>query len=358
VTGGERVTNPSESESAAQSERLVELLCRHLRDSGQYVYSLETTVKDPKLDPVEDFLVNRKAGHCEYFASALALMLRSVGVPSRLVTGFKGGTVNTISGAYEVEQRHAHVWVEALVGGDRWITVDPTPAAREVSVASFAAPVKTVHELASVVNATWSQLMNMSINEQQTSFYVPVRDAVQNWWSPKNGERPFLAKLYYGIIDFATDPTQWFTLKGIGAATVTGAIFAAIALLIRLRRRMWTRFIGLWKGQRSAREIRIAFYVRFEELCRQLGLVRSSHQTQREFAGSVRNRIQEVVASADGLPEVPPRLVEFFYRVRFGDEALSPAVVEQLDRDLNSLEGAIRDPRRKGSGVHPNGTRV
>jgi protein-glutamine gamma-glutamyltransferase len=358
VTHGEQIVgDPTDPSSAEQAKRLVDVVCHYLRDSGEYVYSLDTSVKDPKLDPVEDFLINRKAGHCEYFASALALMLRSVNVPTRMVSGFKGGTVNTISGAYEVEQRHAHVWVEALIGGRRWLTVDPTPAAREVSVASFAAPVKSVHELASVVNTTWSQLMNMSINEQQNSFYVPVRDAIANWWTPKSGPRPFLARLYYGIIDFATDPTQWFTVKGIVAASLTGATFAAIGLLLRLRRRIWKRLTGLVKRRRSAREIRIAFYERFEALCRQLGLIRSSHQTQREFAGSVGPRIREVVASADGLPDLPPRLVEFFYRVRFGDEELAPAVVEQLDRDLTSLEGAIRDPHRRGSGDHPNGTR-
>jgi hypothetical protein len=358
VTGGERITgDPSNRASAEKAHRLVDLLCAHLRDTGEYVYSLDTSSKDPKLDPVEDFLLNRKAGHCEYFASALALMLRAVNVPSRLVSGFKGGTVNAISGAYEVEQRHAHVWVEALLGGDRWLTVDPTPPARAASVASFAAPVKSVHELASVVNSTWSQLMNMSINDQQTSFYVPIRDAIQNWWTPKSGAPPFLAKLYYGVIDFATDPTQWFTVKGILAASVTGALFTALTLLIRMRSRIWKRVIGLWKRQSSAREIRIAFYERFEALCRQLGLVRSSHQTQREFAGSVGARIREVVVSSDGLPDLPPRLVDFFYRVRFGDEDLSPAVVEQLYRDLTSLEGALRDPRRRGSGDRPNGAR-
>jgi hypothetical protein len=357
VTGGERISSdPSDPHAAEKERRLVDLLCHHLRDTGEYVYSLDTSAKNPKLDPVEDFVLNRKAGHCEYFASALVLMVRAVGVPARMVSGFKGGTVNTISGAYEVEQRHAHVWVEALIGGDRWLTVDPTPAARDVSVASFAAPVKTVHELASVVDTTWSQLMNMSINEQQNSFYVPIRDAVQNWWNPGKGERPFLARLYYGVIDFATDPTQWFTLKGIIAATVTGTIFATIGLAIRLRKRMWQRFLALWKRQRSARDIRIAFYERFETICRLLGLVRSSHQTQREFAGSVGTRIREVVASADGLPDVPPRLVELFYRVRFGDEDLAPALVEQLDRDLTSLEGAIRDPRRRGAGDRPNGS--
>jgi hypothetical protein len=354
VDSNDPASDPSDPASAPKALRIVDKICRHLRDSGQYVYSLDTKVKDPKRDPVEDFLVNTKAGHCEYFGSALALMLRSVGVPTRMVSGFKGGTVNAISGAFEVEQRHAHVWVEVLIGGERWLTVDPTPAGRDASVASFAAPVKTVHELASVVDTTWSQLMNMSINEQQNSFYVPIRDAIQNWWSGHDGKRPFLARLYYGIIDFATDPTQWFTVKGIIAATVTGMIFAGIGLLIRTRKRIWKSFIGIWKRRRSARGIRIAFYERFEAICRQLGLVRSSDQTQREFAGTVGARIREVVASADGLPDVPPRLVEFFYRVRFGDEDLASAVIEQLDRDLTSLEGAIRDPQRRAVGDRPN----
>ena len=56
---------------------------------------------DPKLDPVEDFLVNRKAGHCEYFASALALLLRSVDIRSRVVNGFKGGDWNELTEALQ-----------------------------------------------------------------------------------------------------------------------------------------------------------------------------------------------------------------------------------------------------------------
>ena len=282
VTGNEQVTESlNDAQAAELARRLIARLSSFLRDSGQYAYSLDTSPRDPKVDPLEDFLVNRKTGHCEYFASALALMLRSVGVPTRLVSGFKGGTINAISGAYEVEQRHAHVWVEALVEPDRWMTIDPTPAARDVSVASFAAPVKTVHELASVVDATWSQLMNMNINEQQTSLYVPIRDAVQNWWNPKSGERPLLALLYYGLIDFATDPTQWFTLKGIAVAVSLGAIITVLTLLFRMRKRIWRWFLSLWKPRKTAREIRVAFYERFEALCRQLGLVRPSHETQR-----------------------------------------------------------------------------
>ena len=160
------------------SRRYVETLTRYLRDSGEFRYSLDTSIHDPKLDPVEDFVINRKSGHCEYFASALALMLRCVGVPTRLVSGFKGGNVNAISGAFEVEQRHAHVWVEAFIeernGYGSWMTVDPTPASRDASVQSFASRIGAAHDLASVVSSTWSRLINIDYDSQESSFYDPI----------------------------------------------------------------------------------------------------------------------------------------------------------------------------------------
>jgi hypothetical protein len=307
---------------------------------------------DPTLDPVEDFLFNRQAGHCEYFASTLALMLRAVDVPARVVCGFKGGSVNAISGVFEVEQRHAHAWVEAYLGDSghsgegRWITVDPTPASRETSVQSFAPRIRTAHELASVVSSTWSRLVNMDINAQQSAFYTPIVDAVVNWWRPRGTERPFLARLWIAIVAFVSDPTQWFTLEGLAIATVIGGGTAGIVLLLRNRRRIRQairRFLG---SRRGSREIRIAFYERFERLCAQLGLVRAPAQTQREFARTVGPRIEQIVVSSNGLAEFPPRLVEVFYRARFREEDLSPSTIAELDRGLASLEHAVRNPRR------------
>jgi len=340
----------------ALHRRYVDILTRYLRDSGEYRYSLDSSIHDSKIDPVEDFVVNRKAGHCEYFASALALMLRSVGVPSRLVSGFKGGTVNAISGTYEVEQRYAHVWVEAFIEGNkdeedkvvgRWMIADPTPAARDASVETFASRIRTAHELASVVSSTWSRLISIDIDAQRTAFYVPLVSYAYNWWYPRSGTRPFLALLIAGIVDFATDPTQWFTATGLVVATLFAVVLTGIVLLVRIRHRLWQRLRGLWRPRSTERRIRIAFYERFENVCRQLGLVRPGSQTQREFAATVGPRIRQVVQSADGLPDLPPRLVEFFYRARFGEEDLSSPVIDELNRDLTALELALRKPRRR-----------
>ncbi len=300
---------------------------------------------------MEDFVFNRKAGHCEYFASALALMLRAVNVPTRIVSGFKGGNVNAISGAFEVEQRHAHVWVEAFIEGEEglgyWMIVDPTPAARDASVASFASRIGAAHDLASVVSSTWSRLISIDINAQESSLYVPLQSAFRNWWNPPGGSRPFVALLVAQIVDFMTDPSQWFTVTGLLVAASIAVVSAGLLYVVRHRRDMWRWFTSLWRPKQTDRQIRIAFYERFEALCRQLGLVRPRFQTQREFASTVGPRIRELVQSPDWLPELPPRLVEFFYRARFGEEELASPDIDQLNRDMTALEEALKKSRRR-----------
>lgn len=76
-------------------------------------------------DPLADFLFARRAGHCEHFATALAVMLRTRGIPSRVVGGFYGG--ERIGENYVVRGGDAHAWVEAWVDGEGWVSLDPTP---------------------------------------------------------------------------------------------------------------------------------------------------------------------------------------------------------------------------------------
>lgn len=92
----------------------------------QYRYTLQLPAA-PQRDPVAYFLFERKAGHCEYFASSMALMLRTVAIPARVVNGFRGGEFNTVTGSYIIRARDAHSWVEAYFPGYGWIAFDPTP---------------------------------------------------------------------------------------------------------------------------------------------------------------------------------------------------------------------------------------
>ncbi len=99
---------------------------------GEFEYSLENPTSDrvaAGADPVEGFLFDTQAGHCEYFATALVLLLREVDVPARIVNGYYGAHYNSMGDYYAVRQADAHSWVEVHFGELGWVTVDPTPAA-------------------------------------------------------------------------------------------------------------------------------------------------------------------------------------------------------------------------------------
>ena len=109
--------------TAAQRARRLE---SHLIDN--YTYTLDFVGRSPD-NPIEDFLFRYRSGQCEYFASSMVLMLRSQGIPARLVTGFLGGEYNPFEGYYIVRDNNAHAWVEAYLAGAGWRIFDPTPPA-------------------------------------------------------------------------------------------------------------------------------------------------------------------------------------------------------------------------------------
>jgi transglutaminase-like putative cysteine protease len=92
-----------------------------------YRYTLATAFEPPPADPVNYFLFERKEGHCEYFASAMVLMLRSVGIPARFATGYPATQKNPITGYFEVRRFDGHAWVEAYLDGVGWTLFEPTP---------------------------------------------------------------------------------------------------------------------------------------------------------------------------------------------------------------------------------------
>ena len=96
----------------------------------RFTYTLELTGK-PGDEPLAHFLFETHAGHCEYFASAMTIMLRTLGIPAREVNGFLPGEFNDLAGDYIVRASDAHSWVEAYFPGSGWVTFDPTPAADE-----------------------------------------------------------------------------------------------------------------------------------------------------------------------------------------------------------------------------------
>lgn len=99
-------------------------MAAHLRMN--YGYTLELPSQQAP-DPLSNFLFDRRKGHCEYFASAMTVLLRTAGIPARLVNGFQSGVYNPLSGLYVIRASDAHSWVEAYIGGRGWTSFDPTP---------------------------------------------------------------------------------------------------------------------------------------------------------------------------------------------------------------------------------------
>lgn len=101
-------------------------LQRWLQSEFRYTVELPATAREATLD---NFLFRRRAGHCEYFSTALAVLLREVGVPTRNVNGFLGGTWNDFGQFLTVTQNEAHSWVEVYFPDYGWVPFDGTPAA-------------------------------------------------------------------------------------------------------------------------------------------------------------------------------------------------------------------------------------
>jgi hypothetical protein len=129
-----RIIKLAQGMTMVNKEKTTQAIFNYLR-SNAFTYSLKG-LPDSK-NPLEDFLFETKSGNCEFFAAALAIMLRINGIPARLVGGYRGGYYNDVGQYYIVPQKYAHAWVEAYVKPKGWVRLDPTPAALD-SFASLA----------------------------------------------------------------------------------------------------------------------------------------------------------------------------------------------------------------------------
>jgi hypothetical protein len=161
-------------EGATPREK-AERIEQHLKQ--EYKYSLETTNSPPK-DPIADFLFKTKRGYCEYFASAMAVMARSVGVPARVATGFASGYYNSLSGQYVIRGSEAHAWVEAWIDGEGWRTFDPTPAAPPSAASVLATKLGMWLDAA---DSIWQQWVVSYDLTRQAELAMRVGNRVHGW---------------------------------------------------------------------------------------------------------------------------------------------------------------------------------
>lgn len=145
----------------------------------KFTYSMEGL--PVSTTPLEDFLFDLKYGNCEYYASSMAVLLRLSGVPARVVGGYKGADYNAVGGYYVVQQRNAHVWVEAYIKGRGWVRVDPTPASREVIIRSYQSGVFFKLGMAlDVVNYFWNGFVIDYDLRKQFTLFMRLGQGIKN----------------------------------------------------------------------------------------------------------------------------------------------------------------------------------
>jgi transglutaminase-like putative cysteine protease len=338
------------SGSADDDEIKANAILGYLRDSGRYEYTTKAAVDNSRIDPIEDFLVNRKKGHCEYFASALALMFRAADIPARLVTGFKGGHFEGSTGSFYIQERFAHAWVEARIF-NRWITFDPTPAIRDVRATVAARQGQSVWvTMQEAMVRVWMTGIGMNSQQQREQVYVPLQRLGQRSWQRLLDLRQKFQAVWASALETIRNPDQWISWRGGVTAFV---LLTAIAIFYRLMSSVIRR-IGAIGGRKSGAEgagPEVAFYLRFKEIVDQAGLVQERSQTAQEFGQTVKRMLGRQLDDA-GLSDLPGTISDEFYRVRFGGEKLATIDADRIERRLWRLEACLSSRASVNSDSH------
>ncbi len=282
----------------------------HLRDN--YGYSLD--LKAGGRDPLADFLFNIKAGHCEYFATAMAVMLRTQRIASRVVNGFLPGEYNEAAGAYTVRQSDAHSWVEVYFPETRsWVTFDPTPpGGRTARVRTGIAG--ALSKYSEALELMWFQYVVGYDKQEQRSLATSLRKDLFDLRRESLNKFDEARK----ALPFVIPPVL------IGIVLLCALIMIAL-LTRRIRHFGWRQGLRVWRSVHAAETSRVDFYERFIRLLEKEGWKRETYQTPLEFAAVLGRSEAAIVTTA-------------YNRVRFGAEELSPSESRQLEEALARLK--------------------
>jgi transglutaminase-like putative cysteine protease len=311
----------------------MQALAAYLR--SHYRYSLDDLPTGR--DPLAQFLFDTPSGDCEYFASALAVMGRSLGIPTRVVNGFLLGSYNQLTGEYLVRGRDAHTWVEAYFpvsvamrrdGFDRpvWITFDATPSAPQTGAGLQNGPGMLLDALSSVwqewvVNYDWLRQARLAGGLQGDAGSLAAgvlrhggAAAAAVWRAAaRRAPAPGRSRLAVAVLGLAL------------------ALVALLCLLVwRRRGQPGARDAGRWQPARQARARRA--YRAFRRRLARLGVERTPGQTAEELLAALAQR-----APAAPLAEAAEHFVAVYQRVRFGEASAA---------EIGRLRAALRSVRR------------
>jgi len=304
---------PSEIEKAERVERFLR--------QGDLRYSLLQPEVGERL-PLEVFLFDAKRGHCEYFSSAMSIMLRTLGIATRNVAGFAGGRYNAYGRYYALRQGDAHSWVEVYIRGRGWVTFDPTPSAR-----TSAGPQERVwSELMAMIDALRTRWTTSVVGYDLRS-QVGMMQRIARWFSELRGNR--------GRVDQATSERDDAARSGDFKTTARYALPALCAGLL-----LWVA----WRNRRGRPKQRlrtagrrqaqlIAMYTELERALAKRGYPRPPSTTPLEHARELEQRGFEQSAEVQ---TVTTRYVE----ARYGSRPLEGNELGELRKAIGRVRKA------------------
>jgi hypothetical protein len=288
----------------------------------RFAYTLNLTGK-PGADPLAHFLFETRAGHCEYFASAMTIMLRTLGIPAREVNGFLPGEYNDLGGDYIVRASDAHSWVEVYFPGMDWQIFDPTPASPENEMGLLT----RLGKYADWMEITWSEWvigydfahqLTLAQNMQRSS--RDLSESLRAWYArqQRRGRR-------------------WMKSWRNGLGLLIPLVVLAFFILLRfdglsaMLRRLWLSWqLQSEKAGRSNPQLASGLYVELLRLLARRGLMRGVSQTPLEFAAALDS------------PNLAPSVREFtqlYAYARFGG---APCDTTRLRQLLDQVRAALR----------------
>jgi transglutaminase-like putative cysteine protease len=291
----------------------------------RFRYTLQLPQTETK-DPIANFLFERKEGHCEYFASSMAVMLRSLGIPSRVVNGFRSDEFNDLTGSYVVRAKNAHSWVEAYFPGYGWQTFDPTPASS----------LGTPHgwgRFALYLDAAASFWRDWVITYDSSNQYMLTRSAFNTSRGMWDGARVW-ARVHYGSMlawarrsqgRLQSSPRNW-TLMGAGIVLAV----VLLANLGRIARLLHEKWLGS-HPERAPEQAAAMWYQRMARVLARHGVRKTESETPQEFVQKIDdNRLRRPVA----------QFTIVYEAARFGNSADDarrlPGLLEEIESATQS----------------------
>ncbi len=294
---------------------------QYLRTNFGYTLQLPRTLPH---DPVAHFLFERKQGHCEYFASSMAVILRSVRIPSRIVNGFRTGEFNDLTAQYVIRAANAHSWVEAYFPGYGWVSFDPTPAG----------PVQT--------HSGWSRLMlyvdaaasfwrEWVINYDASHQKVLGQEASRGSRQLLGQAQSWMHRRYTALLAAARrvqqrvagSPQRW---------SLGGGLITVMLLLLVNARRLWRLVRARRLMTHPEKSPRLAAAVWYERMTRRVarrGWYKSPGQTPAEFAAGIQDRELQVRVA---------RFTQHYESARFGDSAEDASRLPEIYAEIASRQ--------------------